>query len=96
MKTIAALQFRRRFGEILDEVARTGRPVTVTRANRPLVVLVPAGGYGGAAPARAVREGRLRLAAERVAEWKARHADRLGNLDAVALVRAARSGHEGR
>ena len=77
-------------------MARTRRPVTVTRANRPVVVLVPAGDYLPTAPARAVRENRLRLAAQRVAEWKAGHAARLGALDPVALVRRDRSGHEGR
>ena len=96
MDEIPALQFRRRFGAVLDEVVRSGRPVTITRANRPLVVLVPAERYGGAPPARRVREGRLRLAAERVAEWKARHAGRLAALDPVELVRRDRSGHEGR
>ena len=96
MNEIPALQFRRRFGEVLDEVVRTGRPVTVTRANKPLVVVVPAEGYRAGGGARAVREGRLRLAAERLAEWKARHASRLRSFDPVDLVRRDRSGREGR
>ena len=91
MKQIAALEFRRRFGEVLDEVVRRGEPVTVTRANRPLVVLVPADAYEAPGKPLAVREARLRLAAERVSEWKARHRVRLAKLDPVALIRKARS-----
>jgi len=95
MNEIPALQLRRRLGEVLDEVVRTRLPVTVTRANKPLVVLVPAEGYAGAASARAAREGRLRLATERVAEWRARNASRVRALDPVALLRKDRSRHEG-
>ncbi len=91
MKQIPALAFRRRFGQVLDEVARTGQPVTITRANRALVVLVPAADYAPAATRGAVRETRLRLAATRVAEWTTRHAARLRDLDPVTLVRASRA-----
>ncbi|MBI4543002.1 MAG: type II toxin-antitoxin system Phd/YefM family antitoxin [Gemmatimonadetes bacterium] len=91
MKTLPALVFRRQFGQVLDDVARKREPVTITRGNRPLVVLVPAQDYESAAARPAVREGRLRLAATRVAEWKARHAARLRDLDPVALVRASRA-----
>ncbi len=96
MNTVPALEFRRRFGEVLDEVVRTRQPITITRANKPLVVLVPADQYaagaGAGAGTLAVRGSRLRLAAERVADWKARHAGRLRSLDPVALVREARKG----
>lgn len=91
MKTVSALTFRRRFGSVLDDVVKRRQPVTVTRANRPLVVLVPAADYEGSAGASAGRAGRLRLAAERLAEWRERHADRLKTIDTVALVRASRA-----
>jgi prevent-host-death family protein len=86
MRSIPALAFRRRFGRVLDEVVEKRQPVTITRANRALVVLVPAEDYG-ASGAAAGREARLRLAVERLAEWRKRHAGRLQDLDAVALVR---------
>ena len=84
MRTISALMFRRKFGSVLDEVAGKRQPITITRANRALVVLVPAAG----APE---RERRLRLTAERLTEWRRRHAPRLRRLDPVALVRETRS-----
>jgi prevent-host-death family protein len=91
MKAIAALSFRRRLGEVLDEVARTGEPVTITRANQPIVVLVPAAGYEAAGSRLVVRESRLKRAAERAADWKKRNAARLRGLDPAALVRASRA-----
>ena len=91
MRTLSALMFRRKFGSVLDEVAGKSQPITITRANRALVVLVPADlyveGTGAEAPA---REHRLRLAAERLAEWRRRHATRLLDLDPAALVRRDR------
>jgi len=91
MKTIPALAFRRRFGKVIDDVVRSGQPVTVTRSNQPLVVIVPAGQYGQQ-PSSSVRENRLRRAVERLDEWKARHAARLKDIDAVAVVREGRQG----
>lgn len=92
MRTLSALMFRRKFGSVLDEVAAKRQPITITRANRALVVLVPADVYeegtGAKAPA---REHRLRLAAERLAEWRRRYTSRLGRLEPVALVRETRS-----
>jgi len=92
VRTLSALMFRRKFGSVLDEVVGKRRPITITRANRALVVLVPADAYeegaGAGAPA---RERRLRLSAERLAEWRRRFATPLGRLDPVALVRETRS-----
>jgi prevent-host-death family protein len=91
VRTLSALMFRRKFGSVLDEVAGQRHPITITRANRALVVLVPADDYAahvGAAPA---RERRLRLAAERLTEWRRRHASDLGRPDPVALVRESRA-----
>ena len=92
MRTVSALAFRRKFGSVLDEVAGKRQPITITRANRALVVLVPADVYeegtGAGAPA---RERRLRLSAERLTEWRRHHAERLRGLDAVQLVREDRN-----
>jgi len=87
MRTINALSLRKQLGQILDEVAQGGEPVTVTRGNRPLVVLVPAVSYEAGA---AARQRRLEGAARRVAEWRAEYAARLSDLDPVALVRKDR------
>lgn len=93
MRTLSALAFRRTFGAVLDDVARKHQPITITRANRALVVLVPAEDYetersdSDAGP----RERRLRRASDALAEWRRHHAGRLGGLDAVQLVREDRN-----
>lgn len=92
MRTLSALAFRRKFGSVLDDVARQHQPITITRANRALVVLVPAEDYeaGTSAGDAGPRERRLRRAADALAEWRSHHAGRLGGLDAVQLVREDR------
>jgi len=93
VRTLSALAFRRKFGSVLDEVARRRQPITITRANRALVVLVPAEGYdaGSADGAPGPAERRLRRAADALTEWRRHHAERLRGLDAVQLVREDRN-----
>jgi prevent-host-death family protein len=40
MKTISALTVRKKFGSIIDEVANKKIHITITRANRPMVVML--------------------------------------------------------
>lgn len=40
--TITAIEMRQKLGEILDRVAQKGDHITITRANKPLVTLIPA------------------------------------------------------
>jgi prevent-host-death family protein len=44
MKSLSALEVRKKFGGVLDMVTKDRVPVTICRANKPLAVLVPAGG----------------------------------------------------
>lgn len=41
MDTVNALTFRQKFGEIIDRVVATGKPVVVQRQNKPVVVMYP-------------------------------------------------------
>ena len=84
MKTMSALEVRRKFGGVLDLVAKKRIPVTICRANRPLAVLVPADEYAVGAQG---REDRLRLAAERLSRWKAGRAGHLKGIDVIKLLR---------
>lgn len=87
MKILSALEVRKRFGSVLDMVAKKRVPVAISRANQPLVVMVPADEY---MVKNAGREKRLQLAAERIAEWKKLHARKLKGIDAVRLLRESR------
>ena len=87
MKTMSALEARRKFGSILDLVAERRVPVAITRRARRLVVMVPAEEYEAR---RLGREARLRLAAAKIDAWKRRHARRLRGVKPARLVRASR------
>ena len=87
MKTMSALEVRKRFGSVLDLVSKKRVPVTISRANKPLAVLVPAQDYQKRSSG---RETRLRLAVEKIAEWKKRHAQTLKGVDVVKLLRESR------
>lgn len=87
MKTMSALEVRKQFGSVLDLVSKKRVPVTISRANKPLAVLVPAQDYQVRTSG---RETRLRLAVEKIAEWKKRHAQKLKGVDVVKLLRESR------
>jgi prevent-host-death family protein len=87
MKTMSALEVRKQFGSVLDLVSKKGVAVTISRANKPLAVLVPAQDYQARISG---RETRLRLAVEKIAEWKKRHAQKLKGVDVVKLLRESR------
>ena len=87
MKTLSALDVRKRFGAVLDLVAEKRVPVTIVRGSRPLVVMLPADEYEARTAGRASR---LRLAVERMDAWKQDQARTLRGLDAVRLVRESR------
>jgi len=88
MKTVSALEMRKKFGSVLDLVTRKGIPVTICRADKPLAVLVPIEDYRSKSLG---REHRLRLAAERIDEWKKRHAKKLKGLDVTKMLRESRA-----
>ena len=87
MKTMSALEVRKKFGSVLDMVSKKRIPVTISRANRPLAVLVPAEDYKAR---NSGRETRLRLAVDKIFEWKKLHAQKLKGIDPVKLLRESR------
>lgn len=90
MKTISALTVRQKFGSILDEVAKHKEPVTITRANRPLVVIEPYETYV-ARKEQTTRRVRLLEVSRRIDEWARRNAKHSkGTTDVVTLLRKGR------
>lgn len=87
MRTMTALEVRKKFGAVLDLVAKKRIPVAISRANKPLAVLVPAEDYGAGSSG---RESRLRLTVERIRDWQKHHGRKLKKIDAVKLVRESR------
>jgi prevent-host-death family protein len=62
VKTVSALDVRRRFGQLLDEAA-AGERIVIERAGIPLAALVPLGDLAGSDPGR-VAERQLAALAE--------------------------------
>lgn len=89
MKMIPALAVRKRFGSILDEVAKGKEPIAITRANRPLVVMEPYATYQ-VREDREARRRRLEEVARRMDERLKRNAKHLKGPDAVTLIRKIR------
>jgi prevent-host-death family protein len=50
MKTIAITEFKAQCLALLDDVARTGQPIVVTRRGKPLARVVPHGAGAAAHP----------------------------------------------
>lgn len=55
MRTMNATEFKARCLAILDDVARTGEVITVTKRGKPIAQVLPAAGESGRFPQEALR-----------------------------------------
>lgn len=93
MKMVSALVFRKKFGAILDEVAKGKEPIAITRANRLLVVMEPHAVYE-ARTHQEERRKRLMEASRRIDEWAKRNAKHMKKgPDVATLLRRDRESH---
>jgi prevent-host-death family protein len=90
MKSITALEARKRLGGLLDEVAKKGSHILISRVNRPLAVLVPYSDYQQSFD-QAARKKRLLSVAERMDALRERHRGKVKGLDAVKIIREIRT-----
>ncbi len=92
MKTINALTFRKKFGSTLDDVHNKKAHIIISRANKPLAVIIPYEDYKEQKEERErERERRLRLAASKINKWRSRHAQQLKGLNSVEIIRKMRA-----
>jgi prevent-host-death family protein len=89
MKTINALTFRKKFGSTLDDVHNKKTHIIISRANRPLAVIIPFEDYKELKEEKE-REKRLRLAASRIDQWRKKHIKQLKGLNSVEIIRQVR------
>lgn len=87
MKTVSALEVRRRFGQLLDEAA-AGERIVIERAGMPLAALVPLSDLADADPAAVV--GRQLAALAEIRRLVAEAPPAPPGWDANAAVRADR------
>ena len=89
MKTINALTFRKKLGSTLDEVHNKKKHIIISRANKPLAVIIPFDDYKELKDEKE-RERRLRLAASRIDQWRKRHIKLLKGLNSAEIIRQVR------
>jgi prevent-host-death family protein len=89
MKTITALDLRKKLGSVLDFVAGGHETVTVTRANKPLAVIMSAEEYQREV-LKSDRGRKLRELSAKMAVWKKKHRKETVGLDVVRAVREIR------
>lgn len=90
MKSISALEARKRFGGLLDQVAKKGEHILICRVNEPLAVLVPYQDYQENF-SREGREKKLLPVAQKMDAWRERHRGKIRKLDTTRLIREMRA-----
>ncbi len=89
MKTVTALDLRKKLGSVLNAVAEKHEPVTITRANKPLAVIISADEYQDKV-LKTERGRKLKELSARMDSWKTEHRKETGHVDAAKAIREAR------
>ncbi|MBM4351642.1 MAG: type II toxin-antitoxin system Phd/YefM family antitoxin [Deltaproteobacteria bacterium] len=91
MKTLTALDLRKKLGSVLNEVSKKGEQVIISRANKPLAVLISLDEYEEKV-LKKNRERRLEEISAEMNHWKKKHLKETVNIDIVKVVREVREG----
>jgi len=89
MKTVTALDLRRRLGSVLNAVAEKHEPVTITRANKPLAVIISADEYQDKV-LKGDRGRKLKELSAKMDAWKKEHRKETAQIDVVKAIRESR------
>ena len=89
MKIITALDLRKKLGSVLNAVAEKHEPVTITRANKPLAVIMSAEEYQDKV-VKGDRGRKLKELSARMDTWKTEHRKETARIDVVKAVRETR------
>ncbi|MDA8098989.1 MAG: type II toxin-antitoxin system Phd/YefM family antitoxin [Nitrospiraceae bacterium] len=89
MRSITALDLRKKLGSVLNSVAEKHEPVTITRANKPLAVIISADDYQDKV-LKGERGRKLKELSAKMDAWKKEHRKETARVDVVKAVREAR------
>ncbi len=90
--SITAIEMRKKFGGILDRVAKKGEHITIMRGNRPLATLIPAAEH----EKNCSGQDRVRTVQEVLAdleEWQQKHPEKthkMKNENVTGVIRSMR------
>jgi prevent-host-death family protein len=91
MKTVTTLDLRKKLGSVLNSVAEGHEAVTITRANKPLAVIISADDYQDKV-LKGDRGRKLKELSVKMDAWKKEHRKETSNIDGVKAIREAREG----
>ncbi len=91
MKNLTALYLRKKLGSVLNDVSKKGEQVIISRANKPLAVMISVEEYEEKV-LKKNREKRLQELAAKMDEWRRKHRKRAISLDVVRAIREIREG----
>ena len=89
MKTLSALDLRKKLGEVLDTVAQNKERVMISRANKPLAVIISVDEYEEKIQ-KSNRGEKLKELSAKMDEWRAKHREETTHLDVIKAVREMR------
>ncbi len=91
MKTVTALDLRKKLGSFLNDVSKKGEQVMISRANKPLAVLISLAEYEEKVLNKN-REKKLEEISSEMDSWKKKHLKATANIDIVKVIREVREG----
>ena len=91
MKTVTALDLRKRLGSLLNNVSKKGEQVIISRANKPLAVMISVEEYEEKV-LKKDREIKLKEISAKMDRWKKRHLKETVNINIVKSIREIREG----
>ena len=89
MQTLTTMDLRKNMGEILDKVAENNEPVMISRANKPLAVILSIAEYEEKVQKKN-RTQRLETISGAMDAWRERNRKATAKVDAVQAVREGR------
>ena len=91
MKNVTALDLRKKLGSVLNDVSKKGEQVMISRANKPLAVLISLAEYEEKVLNKN-REKKLEEISSEMDSWKKKHLKATANIDIVKVIREVREG----
>ena len=91
MKTVTALDLRKKLGSLLNEVHEKDEQVIISRSNKPLAVMISVKDYEEKV-IKKDREKKLNKIAAAMDTWNKKHLQRTAAINVVKAVREIREG----
>ncbi len=91
MKTVTALDLRKKLGSVLNDISKKGEQVIISRANKPMAVLISVEEFEDKV-LKKNRERRLKEISAQMDRWKRIHLKETGKIDILKALREVREG----